>query len=163
MSYSFSLEAILAIAQNNSIGLDGKLPWHLPIELKLFKEVTMHHPLIMGRKTYESLPGILPNREHIIISQSLNSIHGVHIASSVNHALSIAESLSSQKVFVIGGKRIFDELIPQCNTIHVSRIMREFKADTFYDFNIQGYTIEQSHSLRDVETGIDILYQKMII
>jgi dihydrofolate reductase len=163
MSYSFSLEAILAIAQNNSIGLDGKLPWHLPIELKLFKEVTMHHPLIMGRKTYESLPGILPNREHIIISQSLNSIHGVHIASSVNHALSIAESLSPQKVFVIGGKRIFDELIPQCNAIHVSRIMREFKADTFYDFNIQGYTIEQSHSLRDVENGIDILYQKMII
>jgi dihydrofolate reductase len=81
----------------------------------------------------------------------------------VNHALSIAESLTPQKVFVIGGKRIFDELIPQCNAIHVSRIMREFKADTFYDFNIQGYTIEQSHSLRDVETGIDILYQKMII
>lgn len=163
MSYSFSLEAILAIAQNNAIGLDGKLPWHLPIELKLFKEVTIHHTLIMGRKTYESLPGILPNREHIIISQSLNSIQGVHIASSVNQALSIAESLSPQKVFVIGGKRIFDELIPQCNAIHVSRIMREFKADTFYDFNIQGYTIEQSHSLRDVETGIDILYQKMII
>jgi len=163
MSYSFSLEAILAIAQNNAIGLDGKLPWHLPIELKLFKEVTMHHTLIMGRKTYESLPGILPNREHIIISQSLNSIQGVHIASSVNHALSIAESLTPQKVFVIGGKRIFDELIPQCNVIHVSRIMRECKADTFYDFNIQGYTIERSHSLRDVETGIDILYQKMII
>ncbi len=91
MSYSFSLEAILAIAQNNAIGLDGKLPWHLPIELKLFKEVTIHHTLIMGRKTYESLPGILPNREHIIISQSLNSIQGVHIASSVNQALSIAE------------------------------------------------------------------------
>jgi dihydrofolate reductase len=163
MSYSFSLEAILAIAQNNAIGLDGKLPWHLPIELKLFQEVTMHHTLIMGRKTYESLPGILPNREHIIISQSLNSIQGVHIASSVNHALSIAESLTPQKVFVIGGKRIFDELIPQCNAIHVSRIMREFNADTFYDINIQGYTIEQSHSLRDVETGIDILYQKMII
>ena len=163
MSYSFSLEAILAIAQNNAIGLDGKLPWHLPVELKLFKEITMHHVLIMGRKTYESLPGILPNREHIIISQSLNSLQGVHIASSVGHALSIAESLAPKKVFVIGGKCIFDELIPQCNAIHVSRIMREFNADTFYDINIQGYTIEQSHSLRDVETGTEILYQKMII
>lgn len=163
MSHSFSLEAILAIARNNAIGLDGKLPWHLPIELKLFKEVTMHHVLIMGRKTYESLPGILPNREHIIISQSLNSIHGVHNAISVEHALSIAESLAPQKVFVIGGKRIFDELIPQCNAIHVSRIMREFNADTFYDFNFQGYTIDKSHSLRDVETGTDILYQKLII
>ena len=56
MSHSFSLEAILAIARNNAIGLDGKLPWHLPVELKLFKEVTMHHALIMGRKTFESLP-----------------------------------------------------------------------------------------------------------
>jgi dihydrofolate reductase len=81
----------------------------------------------------------------------------------VEHALSIAESLAPQKVFVIGGKRIFDELIPQCNAIHVSRIMREFNADTFYDFNFQGYTIDQSHSLRDVETGTDILYQKLII
>jgi dihydrofolate reductase len=163
MSDSFSLEAILAIARNNAIGLDGKLPWHLPVELKLFKEVTMRHVLIMGRKTYESLPGRLPNREHIIISQSLTSIHGVHIAISVEHALSIAESLAPQKVFVIGGKRIFDELIPQCNVIHVSRIMKEYNADTYYDFNYQGYTIDQSHSLRDVETGTDILYQKLII
>jgi dihydrofolate reductase len=163
MSDSFSLEAILAIARNNAIGLDGKLPWHLPVELKLFKEVTMRHVLIMGRKTYESLPGRLPNREHIIISQTLTSIHGVHIAISVEHALSIAESLAAQKVFVIGGKRIFDELIPQCNAIHVSRIMKEYNADTYYDFNYQGYTIDQSHSLRDVETGTDILYQKLII
>ena len=163
MSHSFSLEAILAIARNNAIGLDGKLPWHLSTELQLFKSITMHHALIMGRRTFESLPGILPNREHIIITQSLNSILGVHIATSVNHALSIAESLAPQKVFVIGGKRIFDELIPQCNAIHVSRIMREFNADTFYDFNFQGYTIEQSHSLRDDETGTDILYQKLII
>lgn len=163
MSHSFSLEAILAIARNNAIGLDGKLPWHLSTELQLFKSITMHHALIMGRRTFESLPGILPNREHIIITQSLNSILGVHIATSVNHALSIAESLAPQKVFVIGGKRIFDELIPQCNAIHVSRIMREFNADTFYDVNFQGYTIEQSHSLRDVETGTDILYQKLII
>lgn len=163
MSHSFSLEAILAIARNNAIGLDGKLPWHLSTELQLFKSITMHHALIMGRRTFESLPGILPNREHIIITQSLNSILGVHIATSVNHALSIAESLAPQKVFVIGGKRIFDELIPQCNAIHVSRIMREFNADTFYDVNFQGYTIEQSHSLRDDETGTDILYQKLII
>lgn len=163
MSHSFSLEAILAIARNNAIGLDGKLPWHLSTELQLFKSITMHHALIMGRRTFESLPGILPNREHIIITQSMNSILGVHIATSVNHALSIAESLAPQKVFVIGGKRIFDELIPQCNAIHVSRIMREFNADTFYDFNFQGYTIEQSHSLRDDETGTDILYQKLII
>ena len=95
MSHSFSLEAILAIARNNAIGLDGKLPWHLSTELQLFKSITMHHALIMGRRTFESLPGILPNREHIIITQSLNSILGVHIATSVNHALSIAESVEA--------------------------------------------------------------------
>jgi dihydrofolate reductase len=163
MSYPFSLEAIIAIAENNAIGLDGKLPWHIRDELKLFKEITTDHTMIMGRKTFESLPGILPNREHIVLSQSLNSLHGIHIASSIDHALSIAESLSSRKVFVIGGKRIFDELIPQCSVIHLSRIMREFTADTFYDFDIKGYSIEYSHSLRDAETGIDILYQKLII
>jgi len=163
MSHSFSLEAILAIARNNAIGLDGKLPWHLSTELQLFKSITMHHALIMGRRTFESLPGILPNRKHIIITQSMKPMHGVHNAISVEHALSIAESLAPQKVFAIGGRRIFDELIPQCNAIHVSRIMREFNADTFYDFNFQGYTIEQSHSLRDDETGTDILYQKLII
>lgn len=163
MSHSFSLEAILAIARNNAIGLDGKLPWHLSTELQLFKSITMHHALIMGRRTFESLPGILPNREHIIITQSMKPMHGVHNAISVEHALSIAESLAPQKVFAIGGKRIFDELIPHCNAIHVSRIMGDFEADLFYDINLSGYTISQSHSFHDAETGIDILYQKYLI
>lgn len=163
MSHSFSLEAILAIDRNNAIGLHGKLPWHLPSELKLFKEITMHHALIMGRTTFESLPGLLPNREHIIISNTMQMIPGIHIASSVEHALSIAEELVQEKVFVIGGKGIFDALIPRCNAIHVSRIMGEFKADIFYDLNLAKHTIEQSYSLRDAETGIDILYQKYII
>lgn len=163
MSQTFSLEAILAISLNNAIGLNGKLPWNLPIELKLFKEITMHHALIMGRKTFESLPGPLPNREHIIISNTMHQIPGIHLVSSVEHALSLAEKLAKEKVFVIGGKRMFDALISKCSAIHVSRIMRDFEGDTFYDVNVRGYSIEKSHSLRDVEQGIDILYQKYII
>lgn len=163
MSHSFSLEAILALDRNNAIGLNGKLPWHLPSELKLFKEITMQHALIMGRRTFESLPGILPNREHIIISNSMQSMPGIHLASSVNQALCKAEELVKEKVFVIGGKRIFDALIPHCSVIHMSRIMGEYEADTFYELMLHGYSIVQSHSIRDAETGIDILYQKYII
>ncbi len=163
MSHSFSLEAILAIDRNNAIGLHGKLPWHLPSELKLFKEITMNHALIMGRTTFESLPGPLPNREHIIISNTMHQIPGMHLASSVEHALSLAKELTKEKVFVIGGKGVFDALIPRCNVIHVSRIMGEFKADTFYELKLTEHTIEQSYSLRDAEAGTDILYQKYII
>jgi len=163
MSHSFSLEAILAIARNNAIGLDGKLPWHLSSELQLFKKITMHHALIMGRKTFDSLPGILSHREHIIISTTMNQIPGIYLAQSIEHALTIAEHLKCEKVFVIGGKNIFDALIPQCTAIHVSRIMGDFEADLFYDINLSGYSISQSHSFRDAETGIDILYQKYLI
>ena len=123
----------------------------------------MNHALIMGRTTFESLSRILPNREHIIISNTMHQIPGIHLASTVEHALSIAEALAKDKVFVIGGKRIFDALIPKCNVIHVSRIMGEFKADTFYELKLTEQTIEKSYSLRDAEAGTDILYQKYII
>ena len=163
MSYPFSLEAIFAIAQNDAIGLKGSLPWHLRTELQLFKSITMHHALIMGRRTFDSLPGHLPHREHIVISSSMKEMQGIHIARSIAEALSIAEHLHREKVFVIGGKTIFEALIPHCTCIHVSRIMGEFEADLFYDINLSGKMIQQSHSLRDKETGIDILYQKILI
>jgi dihydrofolate reductase len=163
MSQTFSLEAILAIAMNNAIGLQGKLPWHLPSELNLFKEITSGHTLIMGRRTFESLPGILPNREHIVISQSMKALPGIHNASSTDHALSIAGQLSSQKVFVIGGGQVFDALLSKCSVLHVSRIMLEPDADTLYTIDLRGFRIDASHTMRDARQGIDILYQRYTI
>ena len=96
---------VVARADNGVIGKDGKLPWHLPADLKHFKAVTMGTPMIMGRKTFESLPGLLPGRRHIVLTRDRGwNAPGAEIAHTVQDALALGES---DRVTVIGGAEIF--------------------------------------------------------
>ena len=160
MSYSFSLEAILAIGSNNAIGNKGTLPWHIPSELRLFKSITEGHALIMGKTTFASLPSTLSNRHHIVLSNTMHATDGVHIASSMSEALIKAEKLDVEKVFVIGGVSVFHDAIHECSVIHISRIMLTPEADTFYTFNPLHHRIDASLCFRDPSTQVDILYQR---
>ena len=160
MSLPFSFEAILAIGHNNAMGLNGELPWNLPSELALFKEYTEGHLLIMGRRTFESLPHILSNRHHIVISRNMSAIEGIDIVPSMDHAIKRASELSVNKVFLIGGVQIFEEAIHECSVIHLSRIMMSPKADTFYAFKPKNHHIVSSRCFRDPSTQTDIIYQR---
>ena len=94
---------IIARADNGVIGRDGNLPWHIPADLKRFKALTMGKPMIMGRKTFESLPGLLPGRRHIVLTRGDWSAEGAEVARSVDQALALA----GDDAFVIGGAEIF--------------------------------------------------------
>lgn len=126
-----SLFLIYARAANGAIGKEGRLPWHLPADLKRFKALTMGSPMIMGRKTFESLPGLLPGRRHIVLTRKERwDSTGAEIARDVDEALDLARN-TDDPVAVIGGAAIFDVFMPLADRIELTEIHREFDGDVF--------------------------------
>ena len=129
-----SLFLIYSRAANGCIGKDGGLPWHLPADLKRFKALTMGQenqglPMIMGRKTFESLPGLLPGRRHIVLTRRERwDSTGAEVVRSVEEALSVA---GDGDVAVIGGAAIYDVFREHADRIELTEIHAEFEGDTF--------------------------------
>ncbi len=122
---------IAAMAANRVIGSNGSIPWHLPEELQWFKATTMGHPLIMGRKTYESIGRPLPGRTTIVISRhSDSSFPGCRVAASLNAALS--QCAGCDKVFIAGGAQIYSLALPCTDTILLTVLDQEIAGDTFF-------------------------------
>ena len=124
---------IYARAANGAIGNEGDLPWRLPADLKRFKALTMGKPMVMGRKTFESLPGLLPGRRHIVLSRRDGfASEGVEMAGSVKEALALAaEGNESGEVAVIGGAAIYDVFMPLAHRIELTQIHADYAGDTF--------------------------------
>ncbi|MGA7279522.1 MAG: dihydrofolate reductase, partial [Desulfocapsaceae bacterium] len=115
---------IVAIARNNVIGRDGKLPWHLPSDLRHFKATTMGYPLIMGRKTFDSVGRPLPGRDNIVLSRDRSlAIEGCLVMHSLQEALDYCSD--QEKIFIIGGGDIFNLALPLTDTIIVTALERE--------------------------------------
>ena len=124
-----SLFLIYARAANGAIGKDGALPWHLPADLKRFKALTMGKPMIMGRKTFESLPGLLPGRRHIVLTRRERwDSTGAEVVRSVEEALA---SAGDGDVAVIGGAAIYDVFMEHADRIELTEIHEDFEGDTF--------------------------------
>lgn len=127
------LSIIVAKAKNNIIGKDNKLLWHLPEDLKRFKKLTTGHNIIMGRKTFESLGRILPNRKHIIFSNNPDFRVNDENVQVVHSLLEIQEYIENdEETFVIGGAMIYNFLMPYVNKMYVTEIEKEFEGDTFF-------------------------------
>ena len=127
------LSIIVAKAKNNIIGKDNKLIWHLPEDLKHFKELTTGHSIIMGRKTFESLGRVLPNRKHIIFSQNPDfKVYNENV--EVVHSLLQIQDLieGEEEAFVIGGAMIYNFLMPYVKKMYITEIDEEFDGDTFF-------------------------------
>ncbi|WP_299195576.1 dihydrofolate reductase [uncultured Erythrobacter sp.] len=124
---------IYARAANGAIGHEGKLPWHLPADLKRFKALTLGKPMVMGRKTFESLPGLLPGRRHIVLTRRESwQSDGAEVARSVDEALVMArDGNTSGEIMVVGGAAIYDVFRPLASRIEVTEIHQEFAGDTF--------------------------------
>ena len=126
-----TLSLIAAVARNGAIGKDNALLWRLPEDLQFFKRTTMGCPVIMGRKTYESIGRPLPGRRNIVISRNAQwQATGVERASSLQAALALVAD--TDKAFVIGGAQIYAEALPQVQEIVLTEIDKDFEADAFF-------------------------------
>ncbi len=127
------ISLIVAASENNVIGNSGKLPWSLPNDLKYFRDLTVGKPVIMGRKTLESIGKPLPGRQNIVItSQNTLPLPGCDTADSPARALEKAEESGAKEVFVIGGGQIFHDLLPLANRVYLTRVHATIEGDTFF-------------------------------
>lgn len=128
------LEIVAAVAANGAIGRDGQLPWHLPDDLRHFKALTMGHPVIMGRRTYESVGRPLPGRLTIVISHSLaNPPHQeVKLANSLEAAIALAAQATPGPAYVVGGAEIYRLALPRVSTMHLTELDEPVDGDTYF-------------------------------
>ncbi len=127
-----SITIIVAAAENNAIGKDNDLIWSLPNDLKRFKKLTSGHSIIMGRKTFDSFPGLLPNRKHIVISRNKNISFSDEVTVVNNFEDAIRETGDDENPFIIGGGQIYKLAMDLGDKIELTRVHEKFKADTFF-------------------------------
>ena len=127
------LSIIVAMAKNRVIGRQNRLPWHLPEDLKRFKKLTMGQPVIMGRKTYESIGKPLPGRTNIVLSRNAG-FHppGVVVVREFQDALDHARSLGADEAFVIGGAEMYRLALPLADRLYVTRVKGHFEGDSLF-------------------------------
>ena len=137
MSSTMKLSLIVAIAQNGCIGINNKLPWYLPEDLKYFRRLTTGNIVIMGRKTFESIGKPLPNRSNIVISRNSDfQAEGVKVVASIEEALNIAESIAeisdTQEAFIMGGAQIYEQTLPLAQRLYITEVKKAVTGDAFF-------------------------------
>jgi dihydrofolate reductase len=152
---------IVAMGKNREIGKENQLLWHLPKDLKHFKEITSGHPIIMGRKTYESIGKPLPNRTNIVISRKNDWFEeGILIVGSIKEAVKFAKKID-EEVFIIGGGNIYEQTIELADKIEVTLVDAELDADTFFpriNEKVWQKTDEECHQ-KDEKNEFDFCFQ----
>lgn len=124
---------VVAIAENNVIGKDNQLIWHLPADLRHFKQKTMGHPMIMGRKTFESIGKPLPGRTTIIVTRQEDyQAEGCIVVYSVEEAIAKGKELDSEQVSIVGGAEIYKQALPYVDTLYLTEVHHAFDGDTFF-------------------------------
>lgn len=131
------ISMIAAMAKNRVIGANNAMPWHLPADLKHFKAVTLGKPVIMGRKTYESIGKALPGRQNIVISRSGFEAEDATVVTDSQSALDAAENI--EEVMIIGGGKIYEMFLPQATQLYLTFIELDVEGDTqFPDYQTHG-------------------------
>ena len=135
------LTMIAAIGKHNELGKDNQLLWHLPQDMKFFREQTKGHTIVMGRKTFESLPGLLPHRHHIVISRSHPDLpKEVEVFDSPDAFIEAYQD-TEEEIFVIGGAMIYKEFLPCAYRLLLTEIDQDYDADAFFPkFDQEDYT-----------------------
>lgn len=151
---------IAAVSENNALGKDNDLVWHLPDDFKRFKQLTSGHYIVMGRKTFESFPKPLPNRTHVIVTRQKNySPEGCLIANTLHEALQLCPK--NEDTYIIGGGEIYKQSMTIADVLEITRVHHTFKADTFFpeiDTSIWKLTTEEFHT-KDDKHNYSFTYQ----
>jgi dihydrofolate reductase len=136
------ISLLVAMDEKRGIGKDGKLPWRLSSDLKRFRELTMGHHIIVGRKTFESIGKPLPGRRTILVTRNLNyTVEGCLVAGSVESALKLAKERGESEAFIIGGADIYAQALEVADRIYLTEVHAEVDADTFFpEFDRSAWT-----------------------
>jgi len=156
----------VAVAKNNVIGKDNKLLWHISEDFKRFKMITSNKKMIMGRKTFESLPGILPNREHIVVTRDENFKVDSDKVKIVHDLNSLLEKYSKceDEIFVIGGAEIYKQLLPYTQKIYLTKIDATFEGDTYFpEINYDEFKTDYvSEQFIDEKNGLNYIFIDLV-
>jgi dihydrofolate reductase len=139
---------IAALSENNVIGKNNKLPWHISEDLKRFKQLTLHHPVIMGRKTFVSIGKPLPGRTNIVITRDENyKAEDVTIVHSLKEALNVAKEKAEEEIFIIGGAQIFEQTIKVVDKLYLTLVKGNFDGDAYFpDYSAFSKIVSQQTS-----------------
>ena len=158
-----NLSIIVAIAQNGAIGKNNDLLWHLGSDLKRFKQLTMGHPVVMGRKTWESLPKKpLPGRQNIVMTNNPDfEAEGATVVHSVNGLFKALKDCD-EEVFVMGGAAIYETLLPFTKRLYITRVYRDYDADVYFPtIDMSEFTLVKfGEPMYDEESGLDYAYEE---
>lgn len=160
------LSIIVAHDRNRVIGKNNQLPWHLPQDLAYFKKVTMGRPVIMGRKTHESIGRLLPGRENIVITRNKNyQADGCMIIHSLNDIRQLEKKFQGE-IFIIGGAEIFEKTLHEVDRLYITYIDEEFEGDTFFpEINLNEWKeISREKGIKDEKNPYDyefIVYERI--
>ena len=149
------IKIIVAVAPNNVIGKENKIPWHLPSDLANFKRKTMGQTIIMGRKTFESISVKLKNRTIIVLSKDMDyQPKGILVANSKDEAINLAPK--DQDIFIAGGENVYKEFLEEAEEIQMTNIYQEFEGDTFFPaLSKEWHIFDESKGLKDQRTGVE--------
>lgn len=154
------ISLIVAVAEDRAIGDKGNLLWHLSSDLKRFKAITTGHTIIMGRKTYDSLPnGALPNRRNIVISRQLKSLKDAEVYSDIDEALKATSD--EDTVYIIGGGEIYNKTFPRADELHITLVHKSYpEAETrFPEWKLTDWNIlKQEQICQDEKNELDSVY-----
>ncbi len=154
--------AVVAIGKNRELGKEGKLLWHIPDDLKRFKQLTLGHPIIMGRKTFESIVGYLgkplPGRTNIVVTREKKHIEPTYgdviVVSSIEEGIEKGKQLDSDEVHIGGGAEIYKQALPFIDKLYLTLIDAEAEADSFfppYEAEFKNKTFEESHEWNGIK------------
>lgn len=157
-----TISLVVAAASNNAIGKDGKMPWHLPNDMKHFKNVTWGMPVVMGRKTFDSLGKALPGRKNIVITRQPGWMADNTVAvKNIEDALFVAKETDAKEVMVIGGGEIYKALFDKAQRIYLTRVEAEPEGDTFFPVLTQGqwHLVSQKNHEADEKNAYNYSFQ----
>ena len=158
-----TLSIIVAISTNNVIGTDNQLPWHLPADLQYFKSLTVDHPILMGRKTYDSIGRPLPKRTNIVITRDQSFHHdGLQITNSIDEAIDFCRAKNYDEVFIIGGDTIYNQTIHLADKLYITRVETHIENGTAFfpliDMN-QWKRISSEERKSDEKNTMDMIFE----
>jgi len=137
------ISVIAGLTKKRIIGKNGTLPWHISEDLKNFKRVTEDSTIVMGRKTYESIGGPLPNRHNIIVSSTMTPKEGIEISKSFEEAMEKAKEQNNE-IFIIGGTSMFAKGLEVADRLYLSWVKEEYEGDTYFpEFNLNAWNIKE--------------------
>lgn len=138
-----TLSIIVAASENNVIGINNHLPWHLPVDMKYFKDMTMGKPIVMGRKSFEELGRVLPGRPNIMITRQTDyTAEGLYIVPSLEAGIEKAKTFGTEEIFITGGGEIFKMALPIIDRLYLTRVHAEVSGDTYFpEFDPRGWKL----------------------